>query len=1265
MRNSLKKLLAGVTATVVVASSAISGLVYAAEGASNPEWEAAVQFMKEKGLSSTANSVSEYDPMGTVKREAAAKLFTNLAKNVFGMTPDVTKNCSFVDLNEAREEFRSYIIESCQLWIFKGTEDGYFLPKQVLKKHQFLTVLARIIKNDPTIEPEQAFNMLKEEWITKEGSYADTIRNVSRIELAMLFQRATEKYAEDTTADDDTTDDELGDLLGGLFGDDDDTTADDTTADDTTADDTTADDTTADDTTADDTTADDTTTVSGGDLEVALDPDTPREQYVPGTGNHIKVMKLDFIAGENDVKLSAITVTLEGMVSKSNITNVYLEDEDGNVLTNQREFNTDYEARLVFDGDFTVAANSSKKVYVVMDVAGSTNEIIKMTIKSADAVETDGGSVTGNFPITSYATHTTSYSSETLTFKGEKTSETSLSSITDTVYVWDENKRIGKIELTAGSENKRDIILKSIRLRGVESIDGKIDNVKLIIWGDNIAKDVIIDGKYVTVMIDDYVIPYGNTKTMYLYADIIGWEKNDRIQLYLDETSDISAIEDQTNAAVAVSVDSSYSYCKAYKIEEGDNLITKSSESPTSAYIPDDEDDITVLVANVNISNEMNVDKIRVFLTWTAVASWDIKRVKLYMDDKYIDEDASYTTDSDGTYAEFSYYGTLKGTHKFVVKIDTESNANDGNEISDVTIKPESIAFGSNAEYTDSKNTVSSSEIKGEASSSTFTIKTPAVESLSRTDGLSNGEKVVAGVENLSAMKFTVQANNVRDLVLNSMTVSVTDWDQDNLTNLQVVVDGEVVDTDNFNNGSATFSSLGINIPKGWTKDVELRVNVNNGYGSGVLKMKVSFNDWDFEDSKGNSLSAPSPSYVYSAEFTVIQSATVYASRDTNTPTETVIPASTTTEYEVARFKFKAVDDDAQIQELSLVNVATTFTGDYADSNASSSGYLYTGADSVVQKVYIYDVDGNKLWETSLVDGVAYFALSDYIDLPQDQDVVIVAKVKSNAINDTGTDNKYVRFALLKAGESVGTKKTKIVSTANGNEIQGSSYVDFSDAVADAQYVRATIISLADASQTSSSLSAGMNDIYAISVVADSAGSAKIKELRFDVSVTDSTTDSTGFVLDGTSFELYAGNNKFDSSEVVIYNASGSCSDLTGGQITGTANLGVEWATQGYCVRVVFTGNYVDGYELTAWSDATTFTLKADAQNVASNDSVTTRLNEVSTDVDMDTYTNTAAKTTSIIWSDEAADNVTTTTANWFTDAYVEKLPLDSWTLQQ
>jgi hypothetical protein len=59
----------------------------------------------------------------------------------------------------------------------------------------------------------------------------------------------------------------------------------------------------------------------------------------------------------------------------------------------------------------------------------------------------------------------------------------------------------------------------------------------------------------------------------------------------------------------------------------------------------------------------------------------DVKNIKLYINNKLVDVVSSYSTDTthctnpkDGYLCgEFSYYDDLKGSNKFVVKIDTSS----------------------------------------------------------------------------------------------------------------------------------------------------------------------------------------------------------------------------------------------------------------------------------------------------------------------------------------------------------------------------------------------------------------------------------------------------------------------------------------------------------------------------------------------------------------------------------------------------------------
>jgi len=101
-----------------------------------------------------------------------------------------------------------------------------------------------------------------------------------------------------------------------------------------------------------------------------------------------------------------------------------------------------------------------------------------------------------------------------------------------------------------------------------------------------------------------------------------------------------------------------------------------------------------------------------------------------------------------------------------------------------------------------------------------------------RTDGYSDEEEIIAGVQDFMIMKFTVQANNVRDLKINGFEVSKVSphFDDGNVSTLKVRYDGQILDTENFDDGSASFNGLDITVPKGGTTDVELLISLNTSY---------------------------------------------------------------------------------------------------------------------------------------------------------------------------------------------------------------------------------------------------------------------------------------------------------------------------------------------------------------------------------------------------------------------------------------------------
>lgn len=161
-------------------------------------------------------------------------------------------------------------------------------------------------------------------------------------------------------------------------------------------------------------------------------------------------------------------------------------------------------------------------------------------------------------------------------------------------------------------------------------------------------------------------------------------------------------------------------------------------------------------------------------------------------------------------------------------------------------INSSSVAFGGNAEYVVSQNTLQAADVNGSAQGTDLIITNPAVDNLSLTDNYSNVAPYTTMVRESSdftAMKFSVRANNVRDLVLNGFTImpnfdnpttaavpanipGVTtaalgannpDNSMGYVGDVMVYVDGNLVQTLTLPAAvttSVTFNSLGIIIPK-------------------------------------------------------------------------------------------------------------------------------------------------------------------------------------------------------------------------------------------------------------------------------------------------------------------------------------------------------------------------------------------------------------------------------------------------------------------
>lgn len=102
-------------------------------------------------------------------RKIAAKMASEFAMKVIGITPDMTKKCEFDDINDEIDELQYYIKLSCQLGImgldYYGEPVTIFNPNHFVTRDQFVTILSRILFRD-------TYNLKHEEL-----SFFDKVRN--------------------------------------------------------------------------------------------------------------------------------------------------------------------------------------------------------------------------------------------------------------------------------------------------------------------------------------------------------------------------------------------------------------------------------------------------------------------------------------------------------------------------------------------------------------------------------------------------------------------------------------------------------------------------------------------------------------------------------------------------------------------------------------------------------------------------------------------------------------------------------------------------------------------------------------------------------------------------------------------------------------------------------------------------------------------------------------------------------------------------------
>jgi hypothetical protein len=944
-----------------------------------------------------------------------------------------------------------------------------------------------------------------------------------------------------------------------------------------------------------------------------------------------------------------------------NIRGISISDENGMRLTNVPSFNAQDEATVVFNtsNGLTLGANASQMVNVLVDFSGSINEILRFGIVAETDVTSTNSSIGGTFPVVSSEVNTTQYASQTVNFDGVAGSV--CSSVTNTVAIGDMNRTFGRFTLSTSNTSSRDVWVKSMTFRGTRNLDGFVGNLRLDSNTGTVSSNAIVNGKFVTFIFpgDGLKMVRGTSRNFYAKGDVIGGDTNDEIQLFLDESRDLVAIEEGTNASVNVNSSNDYFGCSyAYKIIAGRTQISR-TDSLFNTNIPTDEDAIQVLKANFNAKAAMNVEKVKVFAKQNGTSSCvvptattDLERVRLYVNGFYVDEDVTpvFNGTENACEYEFSFFGVLNaGPNEFDIRVDTQKNATLNNFYS-FKVNSNSVAWGSNAEYVSNGDAVLSTDVNGSADGSLFYIKAPGIDNVSIANPANPQTEVLNA--DMTAVKFNIRANNVRDLVLNGFKLNMTNPGSNPgyVGSAMLYVGDTLVATEDFaNQTSVTFNSTNILVPKAGSTQVTVKVKTYNGLPAGSLvnDLQFSINDWDIIDANGNTITDPA---TLNGNPIDVRAGVNVDGNLSNNVQSSILPDSTVDFVRVGSFVLRTDYDSASVREVALVNLAPTFVSttvngfNLACGGASPS---YTtpcaNASNTADGMTVEVRNGTTVlgWG-QLVNGVAYIVFSTPVDISSSASKTFDVYVKgNNTITNASETNKIVKLGLLNTNETVsiagGTAQTLI--TPQNSTVAVTS--TFNNIILNGHYVRDTKLSVAGTNATLPlNINTPSQTLFRTDFVADAAGEAYLNS--FEVAF------SSNFVV--TSLSLL--KLKVDGVEV-------NATDVT---LTPSATN----------VIVTFVGAYANGYTLSPGAHTVEILgqVNAGALSSSSTENLTFYIPERASSASCATVGLPGAFTlgtnSSVIWSDGAHSTYSTlaTTADWFNDCGVEVLQSNYYKLQ-
>jgi len=588
-----------------------------------------------------------------------------------------------------------------------------------------------------------------------------------------------------------------------------------------------------------------------GTIEVTLSDDTPRGTNVPYNATSVPYTTVELTASDDaDVEVSAVTFTRLGLGDNDDFDNVWIEI-DGFKVGNDKSVNNDDIVELRFNPPVVVPAGQTLVADVVASAKHtSTDQNIghhnRFALVSADDIVSTASNIVGDFPIEGEEMEVADYEVSQIQFS-------SLGADT-TVDVGDNFIEIGKFRMLNTSNTNKDVELRAITFKndGTAELEDNLENVGLYVSGEQVSAESIIDGDYVTFRLDNgvtggYIIEDGDSRIFSLRADIVSAEASDTIAFKIDNFEDIVGVEIGTSFGVKAvdssgnNAEDSNATLKTYTIDSGDLNVSRDPSSIGNQEYAPGSNDVVLLTARLVVDQPLLVDGVYIDLDSVTLdgdeslanvnARFD--NFRLFLNDKLIDTENDFE-DTDGTTADFAASGDYRLNFNTTFEIAGTSILKLVTNVQDDALSTDKIKVKISAsdfqspEYISTGDQVSSSQLLGSAEGSFLEVQA-SILSISETSGLSNDDKIVAGVDDVTFLEFVLDNNDSGDVNVTSVTLqadtdagdlSGSTRDYSNFT-AAVFVDGtQQGSAKNLSStGGATFNDLSVLIPSSQQKE--------------------------------------------------------------------------------------------------------------------------------------------------------------------------------------------------------------------------------------------------------------------------------------------------------------------------------------------------------------------------------------------------------------------------------------------------------------